>query len=204
MSRKPAIAVIMGILVAGGLGAGLLWDRESPDPQHRTITITARQYAYDPPVVRVNRGDLITLKLVSADVTHGFFLEGYDIDAWVERTKPFFEVRDASGESEDEFSTVEEIQFVADRPGKFRYRCSLSCGSMHPFMQGELVVEPNRAFPASVGLTIGLVLATLLYLAANDPNTSEKEDDGKGASGAQSPSNAAAPSKSSGDQESTR
>lgn len=164
MARKMSRVALMIVLVAGGLGAGWAWGGQPPQPRDRTLTITTRQYAYDPAVLRVNRGDRVTIKLVSKDVSHGFFLEGYDIDARVTPENPVIELRHPS-ESE-EFQDAEEITFVADREGKFRYRCSLTCGAMHPFMQGELVVEPNRAYPASIGLSIGLVLATLLYLGS--------------------------------------
>lgn len=164
--RRGTTAVLAVLLAAAGAAAGALWVGPTPEPRERTITITARQYAYDPPVIRVNRGDTITLRLVAVDATHGFFLEGYDIDARVVPENPVFVVHHPS-EPDSEGARVEELQFTADRAGKFRYRCSITCGSMHPFMQGELVVAPNRAYPASIGLSIGLVLGMLVYFAGD-------------------------------------
>lgn len=129
-------------------------------PQERMITITAHKYAYDPPVLRVNRGDRLHIRLVAKDVTHGFYLEGYDLDAKARPDNPTFWVRRPS--RREDYKEVEEIDVVADRPGKFHYRCSVTCGYMHPFMQGELIVAPNYLYPTSLGLSLAMGVALLL------------------------------------------
>lgn len=119
------------------------------EPTTRRITLTARQFAYDPPVLRVNRGDRVILTLQAADVVHGFYLDGYGLDT---RLEP---------------GLSQQVEFVADRGGKFRYRCSVSCGALHPFMTGELVVSPNLAFMRAVGLTLLAAVGALVYLILN-------------------------------------
>jgi cytochrome c oxidase subunit 2 len=118
----------------------------STSPTTRQVTLTAEQFAFDPPVLHVNRGDRIQLTLQAADVTHGFYLDGYGLDTRIEP------------------GISQQVEFVADQPGKFRYRCSISCGSLHPFMIGELTVNPNWPFARTVGLTLVAVVATLFYL----------------------------------------
>jgi cytochrome c oxidase subunit 2 len=118
----------------------------STSPTTRQVTLTAEQFAFDPPVLHVNRGDRIQLTLQAADVTHGFYLDGYGLDTRIEP------------------GISQQVEFVADQPGKFRYRCSISCGSLHPFMIGELTVNPNWPFARTVGLTLVAVAATLFYL----------------------------------------
>jgi heme/copper-type cytochrome/quinol oxidase subunit 2 len=130
-------------------------------PRDRSITITAHQYAYDPSTIEVNKGDRVRVRLVSTDVTHGFYLEGYDVDAKVRREDPTFWLRHPSEKNED-YKPVDEISFVANRAGKFHYRCSITCGYMHPFMNGVLIVRPNYLYPTSVGLSVGLVFGMLL------------------------------------------
>ena len=148
------------VLPVGGL-LGLLYAHLGHvTPRERSFTITAHKYAYDPPVLRVNRGDRLQIRLVAKDVTHGFFLEGYDVDARVRPENPTFWVRRPSGKAD--YKEVEEIKFVANRAGKFRYRCSITCGYMHPFMQGELIVSPNYLYSTSVGLSVALAVAMLL------------------------------------------
>ena len=148
------------ILPLGGL-VGFLSARFGQAPaQERSFTITARKYAYDPPVLHLNRGDRVHIRLVAKDVTHGFYLEGYDVDAKVRPENPTFWLRNPS--KEEGYKEVGEIDFVADRTGKFRYRCSITCGYMHPFMQGELIVSPNYLYSTAVGLSLALAVGMLL------------------------------------------
>ena len=115
-------------------------------PVTHRITLTAAQFAFDPPVLHVNQGDRVIIMLQAADVVHGFYLDGYGLEARVEP------------------GIAQQVEFVADRAGKFRYRCAVSCGALHPFMIGELVVSPNLTFVRAVGLMVVTLAATLFYL----------------------------------------
>lgn len=149
----------VGAAVAWGIGA---WSRAAPVERH--IVVSARQYAYDPPRLHVNQGDTIHLKLFSKDVIHGFYLEGHDLDAEIQPQQRKFSVRHPqSGRPTEE---VEEITFVASRRGKYRYRCSHTCGTMHPFMTGELIVDPNTPLHVGVGGIVGLFLGVLLSIGS--------------------------------------
>lgn len=160
--------VILGFLFCGlgVLGGILVANGKASSPIHREISIVAYRYGYRPAVIRVNKGDTVTLKLSSEDVTHGFYLEGYDFDAKVRAEMPSFWIRHPSKSKEYDKEPVESYAFVANRTGKFRYRCSLTCGSFHPFMQGEMIVESNYLFPVSIGLAIGMVLTCIISFGA--------------------------------------
>lgn len=77
------------------------------------------------PVLVVNKGDLVTLKLTSADVIHGFSLKGYGI---------FIEDGVRPGK-------VRLVTFKADKPGVFTFSCNIICGDHHKNMQGTLIVR---------------------------------------------------------------
>ncbi len=158
--RIPNYLLVGLLLPLGGLVGFLSEHLGQAAPQERSITITAHKYAYDPPILRVNRGDHVRIKLVAADVTHGFYLEGYNLDAKARPENPTFWIRRPS--EGGDYEEVEEMDFIANRAGKFHYRCSITCGYMHPFMQGELIVSPNYLYPTSLGLSLGLAVAILL------------------------------------------
>ena len=115
-------------------------------PVTHELSMTADQFSFDPPVLRVKQGDRIRLTLQAADVVHGFYLDGHDIAVRVEP------------------GISRQVEFVADQVGKFRYRCSVSCGTLHPFMIGELVVGPNLVLARASGLMLVALAATLFYL----------------------------------------
>ena len=105
-------------------------------PQERTFIIEARQYAYSPAELKVNRGDTVTIQLVSTDVVHGLYIDGYGI----------------SIEADPGQTTT--ISFIADKPGSFRFRCNVTCGAMHPFMSGKFTVGRNDWLYRSIGLAV--------------------------------------------------
>lgn len=105
-------------------------------PREHVVELDSRQFEFTPGRLRVNQGDTITFHLTASDVVHGFYLEGYGID---QRIEP---------------GIAQEVTIVADRRGKFRYRCSVSCGPMHPFMIGELIVGPNAPLWRAIGMAV--------------------------------------------------
>lgn len=138
------------------------WGMKATEPQERNFTIQSRKYSYTPERIVVNRGDRVIIKLSSEDVTHGFYLEDHDIDAKIRAEYPHFWLRHPS--QGEEYEQVTEISFIAQKSGKFRYRCSITCGTFHPFMQGEMIVKPNSTYSAAIGLVFGLTVALIFYL----------------------------------------
>ncbi len=110
-------------------------------PTDRLIRLEARSFEYTPSLLAVNPGDRVTLEIVATDYVHGLHLEGYDLNALA-----------APGQTA-------RLTFVADQPGLFRFRCSVPCGALHPFMLGKLEVGPNWLLWRAVGLAAAAVVA---------------------------------------------
>ncbi len=115
-------------------------------PMDRHIRIEASMFQFTPGELEINPGDRVTIELVSTDVVHGFSLDSYD-----------FELKADPGQTATG-------TFVADKAGVFRFRCSVACGNLHPFMIGKLQVGPNLLLFR--GITLGLlgVIAALWFL----------------------------------------
>jgi cytochrome c oxidase subunit 2 len=149
----PVLAIVVGAMISVFVG----WS--SIDPGTKEILIKARQYAYEPSMIEANRGDTLIIRLKSLDVVHGFFVEGYDTDAQIFANQKKFQFRRPS--QGNNWEEVDQITIITDKIGKYRYRCSHTCGTMHPFMQGELIVHPNTPFHAGVGACFGLAFGMI-------------------------------------------
>jgi cytochrome c oxidase subunit II len=122
------------LVVAGLVVAFAPLPVQSIAPEERTFRIEARQFSYSPSELKVNPGDTVNIQLVSTDVVHGLYVDGYDI----------------SVEADPGQTAV--LKFIADKPGSFRFRCNVTCGAMHPFMIGKLTVGTNAWLYRSFGL----------------------------------------------------
>lgn len=142
---RPSIRLIL-LFALLGIGVFVVPVPFEPHPTTRHLTLNARQFEFAPGRVEVNQGDIVVVDLTATDVVHGFHLDGYGID---ERLEP---------------GITKQITFVADQAGKFRYRCSVSCGNLHPFMIGELVVGPNTPFWRVAGILFVALAGMLFYL----------------------------------------
>jgi heme/copper-type cytochrome/quinol oxidase subunit 2 len=104
-------------------------------PAERHFRIEANSFQYTPEAIQVNHGDHVTIDLVSTDVVHGLYIDGYDLNV---TTDP---------------GQTATLSFVADQSGAFRFRCSVTCGALHPFMIGKLNVGSNDLLWRAIGLS---------------------------------------------------
>ena len=124
---------------------GSLFCATSSFADERFFEIKAKKFSYDPHIIKVNKGDKVRIRLISEDVTHGIFVDGYGIETQA------YPGQEGS------------LSFVADRPGRFSFRCSVTCGEFHPYMVGYLVVGPNTRFLGFVFVVLAIGLVSILW-----------------------------------------
>ncbi|MFT3894176.1 MAG: cupredoxin domain-containing protein [Anaerolineales bacterium] len=128
-------------------------------PQARIFRIDARQFAYSPSELHVNSGDTVTIQLVSTDVVHGLYVDGYDVSVQADPGQ------------------TATITFTTDKPGSFRFQCNITCGAMHPFMIGKITVGTNAWLYRSLGLAfLSIVAFFLLSSFINKGKMKEERD----------------------------
>jgi nitrous-oxide reductase len=123
---------------------------ESAAPTDRHVRIEASSFQYTPEAITVNSGDHVTIDLAATDVVHGLYIDGYELNV-----------------TADPGQTA-SLSFVADRSGTFRFRCSVTCGALHPFMIGKLNVGSNELLWRGVGFAMLAAVAGVWLVRPGD------------------------------------
>ena len=164
MNRKKAwILIVLTLVVA--VAIPLSFQLLPAKTRTHTLSLEAKKYGYSPSRIIVNKGDKIVLKPTSLDATHGFLLDGHPIEFIMRKGAAFLKYtwQDEDGKLQADWDRVSEVEFVADKAGKFTFRCTQTCGNLHPFMTGELIVKPNNPYYLFISLSIWLVFSLLVY-----------------------------------------
>ena len=116
----PLMAFLLLIIACSKENPG---DGKIVNGDFKEFKITAKQFAFEPETIEINKGDKVRLIVTSVDVPHGFSILEYGIN---ERLNP--------GEPA-------AIEFTADKEGEFTMFCSVFCGSSHSDMKGKIIVK---------------------------------------------------------------
>ena len=128
------------------LAAILLWvaiSLQHPTPASgqnagvQVVEVTARKYEYSPAPIHVKSGMKIQLKITATDHDHGFSIDGVDSNAPAGLI--FTSPQECWQLKKGETTTVE---FLAQTPGTYSFKCCHTCGFGHRGMKGLLVVDP--------------------------------------------------------------
>lgn len=126
---KNVIVVMVSILAAGLLafGAG---DEPPAEPQAPVLEmkIYADNWSWQPNTIRAKKGTRVILHIENTDAPHSFLLKAYRLKVAL---------------PQDKTTTVE---FIADKAGKFTWKCGRPCGNGCSKMRGTLtVLDPEAA-----------------------------------------------------------
>ncbi len=147
------MAVMVGVIVVSGLTNGLHppSNVETIDPTQvyqssefsesnlgtalnangsATVRMIGQQYSFVPQCVTIPRGALVTFRLTSADVIHGFLIASTNVNTMV---VPGY---------------VSQVSAHFERVGSYHMPCDEYCGTGHAGMAAEVRVVEWDAFPA--------------------------------------------------------
>ena len=140
MRKLFGIAAILpaGLLFVGAaMRAGA---QAKTEESVQVVAMTAKKYEYSPDEIRVKKGTRVQLKIRATDRTHGFKIRLYP-EGMPEKGEPGLRMADNQNNFKLEENQERTIDFVAERPGTYVFRCSVFCGMGHRGMSGKIIVE---------------------------------------------------------------
>ncbi|MFY9690242.1 MAG: cupredoxin domain-containing protein [Candidatus Acidiferrales bacterium] len=107
----------------------------------QVIEISAKKYEFTPNEFHVRKGTHVELRVHSEDDTHGVKLDPYP-DGATDKSTPglLFDQPDENGKVKKGADQV--VDFVAQEPGTYDFKCAKFCGFGHDKMKGKLIVDP--------------------------------------------------------------
>jgi cytochrome c oxidase subunit II len=142
--RKLVSSTLLSILPAIVLWPAIFFLGPKPvlaqNGSVQVIEVTAKKYEYSPAPIRVKSGAKVQLKITAADHDHGFSIltipDGADSNgsAGLVFTSP----QECWQLKKGETTTIE---FLAQTPGTYSFKCCHTCGLGHRGMKGQLVVD---------------------------------------------------------------
>jgi cytochrome c oxidase subunit II len=111
---------------------------EKAPPQ--IIEVSAKKYEFTPAEIHVKVGARVELKVHSEDETHGLKLDAFP-EGSKDKSKPglLFDPPNENGKVTKGVDQV--VDFVAQEPGTYDFKCAKVCGLGHGHMKGKLIVD---------------------------------------------------------------
>ncbi|MCL4522949.1 MAG: cupredoxin domain-containing protein [Acidobacteria bacterium] len=132
------VIAIAGLLFVGAVGRANTQAKAEEPVQ--IVEMTAKKYKYAPEEIRVKQGTRVQLKIRATDRTHGFKIRLYP-EGTPEKGEPGLRMTDNQNNFKLGKNQERIIEFVAERPGTYVFRCSVFCGMGHRGMSGKVIVE---------------------------------------------------------------
>ncbi|MCP3979882.1 MAG: hypothetical protein GY716_11285 [bacterium] len=122
---KAANWLLLAVLALIAFGPALAEEPTEPAGEEipvKRIKMYAENWKWSPDVIRVKQGTKLSIEFESFDAPHAFHLKAYGIKVSLPEGKKT------------------HYEFVVDKAGEFRWRCSRPCGNGCPKMRGKLIV----------------------------------------------------------------
>jgi heme/copper-type cytochrome/quinol oxidase subunit 2 len=106
----------------------------------QVVEITAKKYEYTSSRVHVKRGTKVRLKITATDHDHGFKILAVPDGALTNGADGliFSSAQECWQLKKGETTTIE---FLAQTPGTYTFKCCHTCGLGHKGMKGQIIVE---------------------------------------------------------------
>ena len=124
-SRWIGTVLILFSVAMVGVVRPALAERVGEDAEVRVVNVLAERFFFIPSRFRVKPGELVELRIRSADTNHGFRIRKAGINVVIPKRG-----RGAA-----------RVRFQADDKGTYVFECSKACGAGHNMMRGTIIVK---------------------------------------------------------------
>jgi len=137
--RFPLSILAVSLLIVAAL-LSLSTSVRAQNQDVQVIEITAKKYEYSSSPVRVKSGTKVQLKITATDHDHGFKILAVPDGALPNGVDGliFSSAQECWQLKKGETTTIE---FLAQTPGTYTFKCCHTCGLGHKGMKGQIVVE---------------------------------------------------------------
>jgi heme/copper-type cytochrome/quinol oxidase subunit 2 len=140
IANHSLLVIVSATLLAFGTHLSLLESIRATSSDIRVIEIAAKKYEYSNSPVHVKVGSKVQLKITAIDHDHGFKIASApDGAASSEKAGLVFTSEQECWQLKKGETTM--IEFVAQTPGTYSFKCCHTCGLGHKGMKGQIVVE---------------------------------------------------------------
>jgi len=144
------LAISLAIVGALGLPTPAIpepQDAQKPDSHEpanrppRVISVTARDFTFDPLVIHLKVNEKVELDVVSAGISTGIRINPFP-DGAKSNTPPGLSFLFGEDCYKLKKGEMVPILIEATEPGTYSYACCKGCGSNHKVMPGHIIVDP--------------------------------------------------------------
>jgi heme/copper-type cytochrome/quinol oxidase subunit 2 len=144
LKNQLAVAITATILMLFSFGARLRAQRvehNDSGPPAKTISLTAKNFQFDPAVIHIKVGQKVRFYVTSDDVTLGIRVNPFPDGATAATPPGLYFVYGEDCWKLRKGETL-PIDVVGDTPGTYSFTCCKGCGKEHKNMKGKLIVDP--------------------------------------------------------------
>jgi cytochrome c oxidase subunit 2 len=140
ISKLSPLLIVSLALLAVGIDLSLPGSIRATSQDVQVIEITAKKYEYSASPVHVKAGTKVQLKITATDHDHGFKIGSVpDGASSSDKSGLIFTSEQECWQLRKGETTT--IEFLAEAPGTYSFRCCHTCGLGHKGMKGQIVVE---------------------------------------------------------------
>jgi len=141
ISKLPPLFIASAAFLAPGIFLSQPEPIRATSQDVQVIEITAKKYEYSNSPIHVKVGTKVQLKITAIDHDHGFKIGSIpDGASSSDKTGLIFTSEQECWQLKKGETAM--IEFVAQTPGTYSFKCCHTCGLGHKGMKGQIVVGP--------------------------------------------------------------